>query len=109
MAAARKFPLSHVAQAREIGGPLPVEYVELVAWFYPSAGDGMLVLSRRKESGEAEQALTEHRFERALAPLSCDIEVPRMAGLWVTGVRRMTGWAALDHLGAADSERPSGA
>jgi hypothetical protein len=99
-----KFPLSHVRQAREIGGPLPVEYVELVAWFYPGAGDGMMILSRRREDGTDESQVLEHRFERALAPLSADIEVPRMARLWVSGVRRMTDWPSLDHLGEPDSE-----
>jgi hypothetical protein len=90
-----KFPLSHVRQSREIGGPLPVEYCELVAWFYPGSGEGLMVLSRRREAGEDEPELIEHRYERALAPFSADIEVPRMTGLWVRGVRRMTGWQNL--------------
>jgi hypothetical protein len=104
-----KFPLSHVRQAREIGGPLPVEYCELVAWFYPGAGDGLMILSRRREAGEAESELVEHRYERALAPFSADIEVPRMSRLWVSGVRKMTGWQNLGPAFDAVSEDDSDA
>jgi hypothetical protein len=99
-----KFPLSHVRQAREVGGPLPVEYVELVAWFYPGAGDGMMILAHRRETGESETELVEKRYERGLAPFSADLEVPKMARLWVAGVRRMTGWQNLGPHFDADSE-----
>jgi hypothetical protein len=99
----KQFPLSHVRQSREIGGPLPVEYVELVAWFYPATGDGLMILSRRREAGESEGELVEKRYERALAPLDADIWVPRMAHSWVSAVRRMTDWASLDSLAGHDS------
>ena len=90
-----EFPLSHVRQAREIGGPLPVEYVELVAWFYPGAGDGLMVLVRRREDGSESTLNQEHRLERRLGPFDADQTIPEMASLWARGVRRMTGWRNL--------------
>lgn len=98
-----QFPLSHVRQQREVGGPLPVEYVELVAWFYPGAGDGMLILVRRREDGTEDTLSQEHRVERRLGPFDADQTIPEMARLWATGVRRMTGWK---HLGQVFGSEP---
>jgi len=84
----------------KIGGPLPVHYVDLVAWFYPGAGDGELRLSTYTDTG-TETPNTEHVFARELAPFSADIEIPKMSRLWITGVRRMTGWR---HLGQLDDD-----
>lgn len=90
-----EFPLSHVRQAREIGGPLPVEYVELVAWFYPASGDGLMILSRRREDGTEGTLAAEKRVETKLGPFDCDQTVPQMADSWRRAVRRMTGWKNL--------------
>lgn len=91
---------------RRIGGPLEVEYVELVAWFYPKVGDGVMILTRRREDGTDATLNTERRIEHALGPFDADIWVPRMAHSWVSAVRRMTNWATLDHVSGADSPLP---
>jgi hypothetical protein len=101
---ASEFPLSHVRQTREIGGPLPVEYVELVAWFYPGSGDGMMILSRRREDGTEATLAAERRLEVKLGPFDCDQTVPQMADSWRRAVRRMTGWQNLGPHFDSDSD-----
>lgn len=100
-------PGGHLGRPSRIGGPLPVLYVDLVAWFYPGAGDGELRLSTWRDDGSTAPTY-EHVFARQLAPFSADIEIPRMSRLWVTGVRKMTGWAHLGTLDGDDSDAGSG-
>jgi hypothetical protein len=94
-ASVAEFPLSHVRTRHEVGGPLPVEYVDLVAWFYPASGDGEMILSRHREAGEPESEIAEKRYAIKLGPFDADQTVPQMADLWMRAVRRMTGWRNL--------------
>jgi hypothetical protein len=82
------------AHARRIGGPLPVEYLELVAWHYPSAGDGSIHLRRWTETGKSDPTYS-HELGRELGPFTIDLVLPEMLDAYRVALRRMTGWKDL--------------
>jgi hypothetical protein len=86
------------------GGPLPVEYVDLIGWFYPAAGHGELRLSRLVDHGHGEPELV-HELQRPLTPFYDDRDITWLARSWEHAVRRMTGWKHLAPPDSADSER----
>lgn len=84
-----------------IGGPLPVEYVDLVAWFYPAAGHGEMRLNRYVEHRSSDPELI-HELGRPLTPFYDDRDISWLARSWEHAVRRMTGWKHLAPPDAGD-------
>lgn len=86
-----------------IGGPLPVEYVDLCGWFYPAAGHGQLNLTRYVEHGTGGPQVI-HELTRPLSPFYDDRDITWLARSWEHAVRRMTGWKHLAPPSDVDSE-----
>ena len=91
------------APIRRVGGPLPVEYRSLVAWFYPRSGDGTIHLERWSDQGTD---VEDYAITRSwpLGPWSAELDIPMAASAWVATTARMTGWAQLRKLSASDSD-----
>jgi hypothetical protein len=90
-------PRTAVASRRRIGAPLPVEYVELIAWFFPQVGDGEMRITRWTDDGR-DDVKDRPVVADILGPWDAQVTIPRMANEWTYQVARMTRWAQLDGL-----------
>lgn len=93
---------------RRIGGPLPVEYLELCAWFYPAAGDGSIHIARWTETGKTDPTYS-HEMGRELGPFTIDLVLPEMLDAYRRSLRKMTGWKDLGQVSEPEPEPPGDA
>lgn len=73
--------------------PLPLVAVELVAYHYPRSGEGEITLWVEHQEGDEPDLRSVSR--RPLGPLTCDFDVPDMAGAWIRKVAQITDWPSL--------------